>query len=126
MYELMTTKEIQKDIASKIKQIRLSQNKTQEYFANSIGISKATYIRFENSATGSFETFLTILQGLGKISELEQILQIHNYSPLQSIKTPKEKKRKRASKMDNSLEKNSTFIKPRDNFLAHIKKAMNG
>ena len=89
MFELLTTKEIQHDIAAKVKALRLSLNKTQHNFAKSIGMSKSTYIRFENDGEGSFESFIQILKGLGRISELENILKSEAYSPLDAVKNEK-------------------------------------
>jgi len=124
MYKLMLTKEIQKDIALKIKKLRLAQNKTQEYFAQTIGISKSTYIRFENSGDGSFETFIKILQGLGKIDELENILTIQEYSPLKELQNKSPKERKRANSITHK-KYSSILNKPTTTFIEHIKKVSN-
>lgn len=64
MYELLTSKEIQTDISAKIKHLRLPLNRTQENMAHNIGVSKATYVRFENGGEGSFENFIRIMQGI--------------------------------------------------------------
>ena len=127
MYELITSKEIQRDISSKIKSLRLKLNRTQEDFAKSIGISKATYMRFENSGKGSFENFIRIMQGVGRISELENLLKVENYSPLEAFKNVKKNPpRQRASTTE---EKDILSVRPKKeekSFLQKIKESKNG
>ncbi len=111
MFELLTTREIQKEISNKAKEIRISLNRTQESLARSIGISKSTYMRFEKDGSCSFENFILIMQGLGRIGELNSILKKETYSPIQSIKnTKKNKLRLRAReikyKKNNIIQKN--------------------
>ncbi len=89
MYELLTTKEIQKDLAKKIKTKRLVLNYTQEDFAIKSGITLSTYRSFENSGKGSFENFIKIIYALGRINELDKFLEIPSISPMDIIKNKK-------------------------------------
>jgi DNA-binding XRE family transcriptional regulator len=127
MYELLTSKEIQIDISSKIKLLRLKLNRTQDSFAKSIGISKTTYMRFENTGEGSFESFIRIMQGIGRISELENLVKVENFSPLEAMKNTKKKPpRQRAS---TSNENDTPSVRPskvEKSFLDKIKESKNG
>jgi len=97
MYELLTINEIQNNLSKKIKALRLAQNKTQEDFSRSIGISKSTYVRFEKYADGSFKTFLSIVKGLGRSNEIERLLNLETFSPVKALKEGiKNKPRQRA------------------------------
>ena len=102
MYELLTIDEIQNNLSKKIKALRLVQNKTQEDFSRTIGVSKATYVRFEKYADGSFKTFLAISKGLGRINEIEKLLNLESFSPVQEFKDGiKNKPRQRAKAQKN-------------------------
>ncbi len=97
IFELLTIDEIQNTFSQRIKKLRLAQNKTQDDFSRSIGISKATYVRFEKGADGSFKTFLSIAKGLGRINEIEKLLNLEAFSPVQALKESKRNSpRKRA------------------------------
>jgi len=116
MYELLTSKEIQTSISTKIKSIRLGLNRTQTDLAKSIGIPKATYVRFENAGEGSFENFIRIMQGLGRVSELESLLRTSDFSPLEAIKnTKKNPPRQRASTRADSKENTRASVKKSSN-----------
>lgn len=78
MFELYTVNEIKELMAKRIKENRISQNKTQKEFSLKSGIKLSTYKKFEKEGEGSFENFLLILQSLGKIGELENLLIINN------------------------------------------------
>ena len=127
MYELLTSKEIQVDISNKIKLLRLKLNQTQESFAASIGIPKSTYVRFENGGEGSFENFVRIMQGLGRISELESFFKIEDYSPIEAIQNVKRNPpRQRASAAEGKEHSSIKFKKDNKSFLDKIKEAKNG
>ena len=127
MYELLTSKQIQTDISSKIKSLRLQLNRTQESFAKSIGISKSTYMRFENDGEGSFENFVRIMQGIGRISELERLLKVENFSPMEAFKNAKKNPpRKRASTSEETEKPSVTPKLKEKSFLDKIKEAKNG
>jgi len=102
MYELLTIDEIQNNLSKKIKVLRLAQNKTQEDFSRSIGVSKATYVRFEKHGDGSFKTYLSIIKGLGRLNEIEKLLNLESFSPIQAFKEGiKNKPRQRAVSQKN-------------------------
>lgn len=130
MYELLTSKEIQVDISNKIKLLRLKLNRTQDSFAKSIGISKPTYMRFENGGEGSFENFIRIMQGTRRISELENILKMENYSPIEAFENAKKKPPRQRASTEDTAKKPSSFSKTskskEKSFINKIKEAKNG
>jgi len=69
-YEFMTSAEISKSVALKIKKIRKKRFKTQELFAKHIGMSFGKYARFEKSGQISFQGFIDIIQGLDRVEEI--------------------------------------------------------
>lgn len=127
MYELLTTKQIQKDISNKIKDIRLSLDITQSSLSHSIGISKSTYVRFEKDGNCSFENFILIMQGIGRIGELNSILKKETYSPIQAIKNAKKNKPKLRAR-ENKYKINNTIkeVVKEKSFMDIVKEAKNG
>jgi len=64
---LQLREETIKLLAKDIKEIRKKSFKTQELFAQHIGMTYSKYARFEKSGQISLDGFLEILQGLGKL-----------------------------------------------------------
>jgi len=60
-----------KTLAKDIKELRKKNFKTQELFAQHIGMSYSKYARFEKSGQISLDGFLEILQGLGKLESCQ-------------------------------------------------------
>ncbi len=58
-----------KNLAKDIKEIRKKGFKTQELFAQHIGMNYNKYARFEKTGQIALEGFLEILQGLGKLED---------------------------------------------------------
>ena len=69
-YEFMTSAEIGKSLAVRIKVIRKKRFKTQELFAEHIGMSFGKYARFEKTGQISFEGFIDIVKGLDRVEEI--------------------------------------------------------
>ncbi|MEA3523689.1 MAG: hypothetical protein U9R50_12045 [Campylobacterota bacterium] len=72
-YEFMTSGEIAKSLAVKIKIIRKKRFKTQQLFAQHIGMSYSKYARFEKTGQISFLGFLDILKGLDRTQEIVEL-----------------------------------------------------
>ena len=69
-YDFMTSAEIAKSLAVKIKAIRKKRFKTQELFAQHIGMSFGKYARFEKTGQISFQGFIDIVKGLDRTQEI--------------------------------------------------------
>ena len=73
-YEFMTSAEIAKSLAIKIKVIRKTKFKTQKLFAQHIGMNFNTYARFEKTGQISFVGFIEIAKGLDRTEEIAVLL----------------------------------------------------
>jgi len=69
-YEFMTSSEIAKSLALKIKAIRKKRFKTQKLFAEHIGMNFNMYARFEQTGQISFPRFINIAKGLDVAEEI--------------------------------------------------------
>ncbi len=70
-FEFMSSVEITKAIAKKIKPIRKKRFKTQELFAKHIGVSYAKYARFEKSGQIQLVDFIEVIKGVNRIDEIQ-------------------------------------------------------
>ena len=122
MYELKITSEISSDIASKIKNLRIANNNTQEEFALKVGVTLSTYRTFERNGKGSFETFIKIVSGLGRLGELKRMLLLSDFSPIEALKQKKKPQRQRVKKEHKTNIAKQISIKKEENFLDMIKK----
>ncbi|MFA6188330.1 MAG: helix-turn-helix transcriptional regulator [Sulfuricurvum sp.] len=72
-FELATTKEIVKELASRAKAKRKKISMSQKEFAEHIGMKFSTYARFEKTGLISLNNFIDTLRGLYSISDLEAL-----------------------------------------------------
>ncbi len=72
-FEFMTSREISKSLAKKIKAIRKKKFKTQELFAKHIGMSFSAYSRFEKSGQISFQGFIDVIKGIDRVDEIARL-----------------------------------------------------
>jgi transcriptional regulator with XRE-family HTH domain len=88
---------ILKQIGICIKEIRISQNKTQQQIADACGINRTTYLQVENGKGSSMVHFVQILRMLGALHLLHNFETQTIISPIALAKAQL-KKRQRASK----------------------------
>ncbi|MDF1877805.1 helix-turn-helix transcriptional regulator [Sulfurimonas sp. SAG-AH-194-L11] len=69
-YGFMTSDEIAKSLAIKIKVLRKKKFKTQKEFAQHIGMSHGAYARYEKTGQISFSRFIDIVKGINRIDEI--------------------------------------------------------
>jgi HTH-type transcriptional regulator / antitoxin HipB len=81
-YTLITSQEVAEQLAGRLKKLRLSRKWKRTSLANRSGVSVASIIRFEQRAKISFENFLKLVHALGRLDEVEKLLQP---APAQSI-----------------------------------------
>lgn len=77
-FELATTKEIVKELASRAKAKRKQIGMSQKQFAEHIGMKFSTYARFEKTGLISFSNFVDTMRGLNSITDLEALLIVEN------------------------------------------------
>lgn len=71
---LITVMEVQKRLAERTRERRLSLGWTQNELSNRSGVNLATYRKFEQKGFVSLESFLKILMALGHIEDIEKLL----------------------------------------------------
>jgi transcriptional regulator with XRE-family HTH domain len=84
-------------IGNFIKEMRISQNKTQQQIANACGINRSTYIQIENGKGSSMLHFVQVLRALNVLHLLNIFETQTQISPIALAKI-QQKKRQRASK----------------------------
>ena len=93
-YNLLSSKEIAKILADRLKKIRLLKNWKRTTLAKRSGVSVASLIRFEQTSQISLDNFLDLLSALGRLDEAMKLLlppvagSIEELEK-QEIKTPK-------------------------------------
>jgi transcriptional regulator with XRE-family HTH domain len=80
-----------------IKEMRISQNKTQQQVADACGINRSTYIQIENGKGSSMLHFVQVLRALNALHLLNIFETQTQISPIALAKM-QQKKRQRASK----------------------------
>jgi len=91
---LFTSQEIAHTLADRLKKLRLSRKWKRSTLAQRSGVSVASLVRFEQKAKISFESFLKLLNALGRLDEVERLLLPPNAKSIdelekQEIKIPK-------------------------------------
>jgi transcriptional regulator with XRE-family HTH domain len=91
-----------KQIGIFVKEMRISQNKTQQNLADDCGINRSTYIQIENGKGSSMLHFVQVLRALNAIHLLNIFETQTQISPIALAKM-QQKKRQRASKSTPNL-----------------------
>lgn len=87
--------------AARLRAERLNQNLTQRALAERIGVSVKTVANAEDSGQISMETLLRLLDGLGRLDDLQQLVPESGPSPIE-LAERKGKRRVRASGREKS------------------------
>jgi transcriptional regulator with XRE-family HTH domain len=85
-----------------IKEMRISQNKTQQQLADACGINRSTYIQIENGKGSSMLHFVQVLRALNALHLLNIFETQIQISPIALAKL-QQKKRQRASKSTTNM-----------------------
>ena len=72
---LRTAPEVSRGLAARLKALRLARNWKRDTLAARAGVSAASLKRFETSGKVSLENLLKLCSALGRLSELDQILE---------------------------------------------------
>lgn len=103
---MLSDADLVKRVSSRLKELRLKQNISQQELSVSSGVSTSTIARIENGEIKSFESLLRILRTLGKIDIFMPLVEEEEISPneyYQLVHSAKANKRKRASKINKSI-----------------------
>lgn len=74
IYAILSPLEVAADLASRVKQRRLTRNLTQTGLAARSGVPLGTLKKFENSGSISLVSFVRLLIALDELSGLERLL----------------------------------------------------
>jgi transcriptional regulator with XRE-family HTH domain len=83
------------DLAERLQRARLAENLTQQALADRCGVSVKTIGNAEDSGQVSLDTFVRLLDGLGRIDEIEDFLAATGPSPIE-LARQQGKRRQRA------------------------------
>lgn len=74
-FELKTTEEIALQLAERTRELRLGNRWKRSTLARRSGVSESSLRRFEQTARISLENFLKLLSALGRLDEMDQLLE---------------------------------------------------
>ena len=72
-FDFLPSSKVAKKIAKKLQKVRKTKFKTQQDFAEHIGLSYSKVARFEKTGNIGFVDFITILKGLNRVDELQEL-----------------------------------------------------
>lgn len=73
-FKLKTTEEIARELAERVREIRLRNKWKRSTLALRSGVTESSLRRFEQTARISLENFLKLISALGRLDEMEQLL----------------------------------------------------
>lgn len=74
LYSMTTPEQVSKDLASRVRQLRLTLKWKQETLARHAGVSLASLRRFEQTGQISLKSLLRLSFALGRLSDYEDLL----------------------------------------------------
>ena len=77
---------IQVALGGRMRRARLNRNLTRETLADTVGLSVDTIRNAENGRNVSLETLIRMLRGLGRLDDLDALLESAGPSPVQLAK----------------------------------------
>ena len=96
-FELNTTREVAQTLAKRLKHTRLLKKWKRSTLARRSGVSESTLRRFEQTHKISLDNFLKLLLTLGRLDEMNQLLQPPPAKSIQDIERRHQKIPKRGS-----------------------------
>lgn len=80
LFDLASVEEIGQALAQRLRALRLQQSLSQAELAARSGVSERALRNVESTGQATLETFLRIIQALGRASDLESILEVKIHS----------------------------------------------
>lgn len=98
-YTLLTPEETAKNLAGKIRALRLARNWKQVTLAERSGVTPASLRRFERTGLVSLQNLLNLAFALGRLDDFEQLLHPPEASSIAELEAAKKRHNlKRGSK----------------------------
>ncbi len=101
----LTDDTVAQELGSRVARERLALNKDQATVAAGAGISKRSLERLEAGHPGQLVTLLRVLRYLGRLEDLEHVLQHPELSPMEILASKRPEPRKRATARKRSQAK---------------------
>lgn len=95
-FKLMSAAAVAETLGQRVRRARLNQDLSQQQVADIAGLSRRAVANAENTGAMNLETFISILQALGRVDELDSFLPEEPLSPAELYKL-RGKERQRAS-----------------------------
>ena len=96
-YSLKTPKEVEIDIAKRVKELRLLKKWKRVTMAERSGVTEASLKRFEQTGKVSFENFLKLTFALGRLDEVDELLKLPIARSIEELEHNEKKIPKRGS-----------------------------
>ncbi len=90
-FELKTTVEVAQTLAGRVKKLRLRKKWKRSTLAERSGVSEGSLRRFEQTNKISLENFLKLLSALGRLDEMDELLQPPAIKSIDDLETRKQK-----------------------------------
>lgn len=81
----MTDQAVAEVLGTRLAQLRLEHNFTQQHMADEVGLSRLSYRKLEGGE-GKLVNFIAALRVLGRIDALAMVLPEETFSPMQQLK----------------------------------------
>ena len=96
-FELKTTGEIAQTLAKRLKALRLQKKWKRLTLAERSGATESSLRRFEQTAKISLENLLKLMSALGRLDEMDKLLQPPAVTSIDDLEVRKRKSPKRGS-----------------------------
>jgi len=89
---LNTSEQIERELCSRLVNLRLSKNINQTRLAELAGLSRRTISRMENGDGVSLDTFIRVMMALGMTDHLQSLLPSADIRPIERVARKQERK----------------------------------
>jgi HTH-type transcriptional regulator / antitoxin HipB len=86
IYSLKTPQEVSIDLAARLKQLRLIKKWKRSTLTHRSGVTESSLRRFEQTGKVSMENFLKLVHALGRLDEMDKLLQLADVRSLEDLK----------------------------------------
>ncbi len=110
----MSDEAIAAEIGSRIEQLRLEKNLTQQQVADAVGLSRVSYGNLVRGQ-GKFVNVIAVLRALDQLGLVEQFVPELGFSPMELLKLKGRQRQRASSPRDNDVSQEESKGESRDN-----------
>ena len=96
-FKIKTTVEVAQTLAGRVKKLRLQKKWKRSTLAERSGVSESSLRRFEQTGKISLENFLKLLSALGRLDEMDELVQPPAVQSIDDLAKRKQKLPQRGS-----------------------------